>query len=347
MLNNIKVLDCTLRDGGQGLTDINTNIESVDIFTESEKSNIAQLLANSGIDIVEIGCVKETDAKDESGFALYSSLSEVSKHKPKKMKSDQLISALFIGPDICIDSIPCYSEDMVDCVRVILRYSELKKSLDFCRELIKKGYKTCVQPMLTMRYTDDEIKYVLSESNDMGAYAVYFVDSFGYMSPSDVKRLYSIYDQYLNKSIKIGFHAHNNMQMAFENVKEFLSLAKERDVIVDSCAYGMGQGAGNMQTELLVPYLNKEFSTNYDLDSVLDICDVLEKYKLGDMKSWGYSPLRLIPALYNTAYKYATSLKVDHNKSLREINNIIKNMPNDMRHRYTKDNLDNLLNKHS
>ena len=110
MLNNIKVLDCTLRDGGQGLTDINTNIESVDIFTESEKSNIAQLLANSGIDIVEIGCVKETDAKDESGFALYSSLSEVSKHKPKKMKSDQLISALFIGPDICIDSIPCYSE---------------------------------------------------------------------------------------------------------------------------------------------------------------------------------------------------------------------------------------------
>lgn len=64
------------------------------------------------------------------------------------------------------------------------------------------------------------------------------------------------------------------------------------------------------------------------------------------MKSWGYSPLRLIPALYNTAYKYATSLKVDHNKSLREINNIIKNMPNDMRHRYTKDNLDNLLNKH-
>ena len=45
----------------------------------------------------------------------------------------------------------------------------------------------------------------------IAVYALYFVDSFGYMQTTDVERLFSFIDKYLSPEIRIGFHAHNNM----------------------------------------------------------------------------------------------------------------------------------------
>lgn len=46
--------------------------------------------------------------------------------------------------------------------------------------------------MLTMRYTKEELKMVIDRANKMGAYALYFVDSFGYMQTTDVERLFGL-----------------------------------------------------------------------------------------------------------------------------------------------------------
>ena len=342
MSGTLKVLDCTLRDGGQGLESLNSNGIKTENFTDSEKYRIAELVRDSGIDIIEIGCMSESSRNLEK-FAIYENIEQLSKYLPKRINDKQIYTGLYVDPDTSIDKIPNYSPELVEGIRVILRYSELQKSINYCIALAKKGYKVFIQPMLTMRYTDEELKRLVYAANDMEAYALYFVDSFGYMDENDVNRLYHFYAEELSPKVKIGFHAHNNMDNAFCNAKYFIEKLEDRDRIVDSCVIGMGQGAGNLQTEILVNYLNKNYNKNYNFNCVLEICDILEKFRKHDMEMWGYSPVRLIPAVHNVAYKYAIAMKLQYNMSLVEINQLLSKMPKELKHRYTSDNLKQLL----
>lgn len=339
----LKVLDCTLRDGGQGLEDFQKNGIPTDHFTLQERVKIAENARDAGIDIIEVGCIGNFFNED---FAIYPNLERLSLFVPERKNKEQMFVGLYIDPDHDLESIPDRSESMVDGIRVILRYSELQKSLNFCAGLAKKGYQVFVQPMLTMRYTDVEIDSMIAQANDMGAYALYFVDSYGYMTETDIKRLYEHYDRSLNPYIYIGFHAHNNMQAAFPNVRYFIEQFGDRKRIVDACAVGMGQGAGNMATEMLLHYLIQKGIDSYQLEPVLDNCDILDKFRHHDMEMWGYSPIRFVSAINKAAYKYAVAMKLQHHLSLREINRIFQLMPVELKHRYTPDNLKKVLNNY-
>lgn len=341
MEKNIYLLDATLRDGGQGLEDLHKNGFSDKIFSEEVKHSTIESLGNSNVDIIEIGTMGPSE-DDKSKFAIYQNVEELSKYLPEKRNPNALYAGLYIGPDTDVNEIPDWNPSLVEGIRVILRYSELQKSLDYCAALSAKGYKVFVQPMLTMRYTDAELDMVIQAANKMKAYACYFVDSYGYMQPQDVKRLFDYYDKRLDKDIKIGFHAHNNMNLAFSNVQYFLNIDSDRDVIIDSCATGMGQGAGNLQTELIIPYLNENYGKNYDYDSVLDICDVLDKNMIPD-DLWGYSVARLLPAVYKTAYKYGLMMRNKYHLSFRQMNKILREMPDANRMRFTPQDLESIL----
>lgn len=341
MEKNIYLLDATLRDGGQGLEDLHKNGFSDKIFSEEVKHSTIESLGNSNVDIIEIGTMGPS-VDDKSKFAIYQNVEELSKYLPEKRNPNALYAGLYIGPDTDVNEIPDWNPSLVEGIRVILRYSELQKSLDYCAALSAKGYKVFVQPMLTMRYTDAELDMVIQAVNKMKAYACYFVDSYGYMQPQDVKRLFDYYDARLDKDIKIGFHAHNNMNLAFSNVQYFLNIDSRRDVIIDSCATGMGQGAGNLQTELIIPYLNENYGKNYDYDSVLDICDVLDNEMIPD-DLWGYSVARLLPAVYKTAYKYGLMMRNKYHLSFRQMNKILREMPDANRMRFTPQDLESIL----
>ena len=339
MKSNLQLLDCTLRDGGLGLEDANKNRISDSEFSQTDIFDVSENLSKSKIDIVELGSVEITDTP-RTGFAIYQNIEEISKTMPKS-SSGQLYAALYRGPDTPLEDIPEWRPELCEVVRVIIRYSELQKSLDFCAGLSEKGYKVFVQPMLTMRYTDDEIKQLINAANDMGAYALYIVDSYGYMMPSDIERLFLKYDKSLDKDIAIGFHAHNNMNLAFSNALSFINRDTDRRLIVDSCALGMGQGAGNLQTEIIADHLNKNCGKSYDYGAVLDVCEIIQKY-CGEML-WGYSVTRLLPAIHKTAYKYAVSLRKHYKLTYREINDILGKIPADLVHRYTPENTKKIL----
>ncbi len=341
MAKNIYILDATLRDGGQGLDDLYNNGFSDKYFSDEFKKRSVSLLEKSGVEIIELGAIGPSK-DDKSRFAIYQDVESLSKFLPSSKKKGVMYVGLYIGPDTDITRIPDCNDSLVDGVRVILRYSELQKSLDYCASLARKGYKVFVQPMLTMRYSDEELDLIIKSSNDMGAYACYFVDSYGYMQSSDIKRLMDYYDDRLNSDIKIGFHAHNNMNLAFANVQAFVNSNTDRTLIVDSCATGMGQGAGNMQTELLVSYLNDNFGKQYMLEPVLDICDMLDSEMIPS-NLWGYSVTRLLPSIYKTAYKYALMMRNKYHLPFSEINRILRDMPDDLRNRYTPANLESLL----
>lgn len=338
---NIYLLDATLRDGGQGLEDLHKNGFSDKIFSEETKHKTIDLLGESNVDIIEIGTMGPS-VDDKSKFAIYQNVEELSQYLPEKKSPNALYAGLYIGPDTDVNDIPDWNPSIVEGIRVILRYSELQKSLDYCAALSEKGYKVFVQPMLTMRYSDAELDLVIESANKMKAYACYFVDSYGYMQPDDIKRLFDYYDAGLDKNIKIGFHAHNNMNLAFSNVQFFLGIDSERKVIVDSCATGMGQGAGNLQTELILPYLNQNYGKNYDYDSVLDICDILDKEMIPN-DLWGYSVARLLPAVYKTAYKYGLMMRNKYHLSFRQMNRVLKEMPAENRMRFTPMDLERIL----
>lgn len=339
MSKNIQILDCTLRDGGLGLEDAKINKLSDRSFSIEDYNQSIKYLRDSNIDIVELGAI-EISGEDKTRFGIYQSVEDISKIIPNPKNTNQLYVALYRGPDTPLEDIPEWNPSLVEGLRVIIRYSELQKSLDFCAALAAKGYKVFVQPMLTMRYTDEELELIIRASNQMKAYALYFVDSYGYMQSQDITRFVEKYDSELDKEIRIGFHAHNNMNLAYSNVLTFIGNEIDRGVIVDACAIGMGQGAGNMQTELLVPYLDK-CEEKYNYSAVLNLCEIIETYS--PKNAWGYSVTRLLPALYNTAYKFSIVLRNTYGLSFAEINHVLRYMPDELRQRYSAENLQTLL----
>ena len=337
---HIQLLDCTLRDGGQGLeATYRTDISRV-TFTDEIITKSIDHLVRSDIDIVELGYIEKSYFTGHP-FANHFTIEDVSKFIPEQRNPNQMYIALFTDPDTEDDLIPEWNPSLVEGTRVILRYSELKKSVDYCEMLAKKGSKTFVQPMLTMRYTDDELKMLCDRANEMHAYALYFVDSFGSMHAGDVDRLFRLYDERLDLSVRIGFHSHNNLNLAFSNVQHFLRIAGDRKVIVDSTVTGMGQGAGNLQTELILPYLNKNYSREYNYDELLEVCEQIEP--MTAVGQWGYSVSWALPAVYNTAYKYAMVMRMNMGFSYPKINYVLQHIPAELRHRYTEDDLKKVL----
>lgn len=328
---HIQLLDCTLRDGGM---EIRTALKEGYLskgFTYDDIHNVLKRLCNAGIDIIEAASVSEDGSRDVS-CTVFGNSADVS-GLIDYAGDDLSFAALYMGPHTDYSTIPYADEVKCKFARMMIRYSELDASLDLCRELADKGYGVFVQPSITMRYTIDELKKIVDVSNEIKAYALYIVDSYGYMDFRNVTDIYSFYSDRLNPGTRIGLHAHNNMNMAYSNVVNFISINTDRDLVVDSCLCGLGQGAGNLQTELIVPYLNKTGTGSYDYPEVLDACEYIDKFLNIDY-SWGYSTARLIAALNRTSYKYGDVLRRKYNHSFREIYEILSNMPEEFRQRY-------------
>lgn len=337
-MKNIQLLDCTLRDGGACLEEISQASEHEKGMTLESIKYITKNLSLSNIDIIELGTIRDS-VEGQKGFCVYPNVESISKTIPKN--KNQMYAAIIRAPFPDIASIPEWNESLCEILRVAIIYSDLPGSLEFCREIVKKGYKLFIQVAVTMRYTDKELNYIMREANSMKAYAVYFVDTYGYMQYFDIKRLWEKYDLMLDSDIHIGFHSHNNMNLAYANVLEFLSVETVRNVIIDSCITGMGQGAGNLQTELIVPFLNEKYGKQYEFAAVLDVCEEIEKYN--NIGKWGYSVVQAIPAIYHVSYKYSLALRNLYGFHYSEICKILQNIPDEIRYRYTPDNMKKLL----
>lgn len=337
MNKKIFLLDCTLRDGGFALEG---QMNRMFTYSKEARIGIAQNLTDSFVDMIELGTIEIGEA-DKTGFSVFSNMDEISALIPLNAKKNQIYAVFFRGPDIPLDLLPDWDETRCRLIRLGVRYSEMEKSLDYCRKLCEKGYFVSIQPIVTMRYTDKELDRVIKAANEMNAYAVYFVDSYGAMYRDDVIRIFQKYDENLNPDIKIGFHAHNNMGLAASNVMNMLSENSSRDVIIDACCMGMGQGAGNLQTEVIAAYLNKKYDKNYDFVKILEVCDSIAEFWTDNL--WGYSIATMIPAVYGVAYKYGLALRNEYNCSYGDIARILQQIPDEMKHRYTKSNLELLM----
>lgn len=269
---SIKLLDCTLREGAY-VVDAHFGRDTI--------KSIISMLSNAGIEIVECGWLKDCYFDKNSVF--FSRPDEVEQFVSDKSSQFAL---MFDFGKYNVETLPS-NNGLVDIIRIAF-YKKNLDEISFLAEKVKeKGYKVFLQPSNIMEYDNADSVKLCKRSNFIGVDAIYIVDSFGSMFPEDLNSYISIFTDYVDEKIDIGFHSHNSLQLSFALSMQFINSVK-RNIIVDSSLCGIGRGAGNTKTELLTEFLHRN-NNNYDIN-VLWQCleqNILPLYK---KYNWEYTP---------------------------------------------------------
>lgn len=334
MMNKIHVLDCTLRDGGYcnqwkfGYEHINKIINS---------------LIEANIDIIECGFLTEKTIYDPD-VTKFTNLEQIKKIIPQYHEKKIFVAMLNYG-EFNIQNLPENDGTSINGIRVAFHKKDLEKSLFLCEKIKEKGYLVFVQAMVSLSYTDEEFLNMIQKVNKLEPYAFYIVDSFGMMKRKDLTRLFYMVEHNLNKSIYIGFHSHNNMQLAYSNAQSLVDTHTESNLIIDSSVYGMGRGAGNLNTELFVEYLNENAGANYSLTPLLTIIDeILNEFY--QQNYWGYSLPNYLSAMYNLHPDYARYLDDKKTLTVESINKIFDTMDKEKKFSYDKVYIEDIYQKY-
>lgn len=333
-MSRIKVLDCTLRDGGY------CNQWN---FGENNIKKIADGLENANVDIIELGFLtnKVIYNKDVS---MYTSMDEVAKLIPNNRNGKIFVCMMNYG-EYMLDDIPEYDGSSLEGVRIAFHKKDMVQALEFCQEIQKKGYKVFVQAMVTLNYSDREFINLIQSVNEFNPYAFYIVDSFGVMKKKDLIRLFYMVEHNLLSDISIGYHSHNNMQLAYSNSQSLVDIRTNRDVIFDSSIFGMGRGAGNLNTELFVEYLNDNIGADYRLKPLLTIIDeILNAFY--QQNYWGYSLPNYLSAKHNAHPNYASFLDSKMTLTVENIDEIFAMMDDEKKSSYDKNYIEKLYVKY-
>lgn len=206
----------------------------------------------------------------------------------------------------------------------------MSDALSLCSGVKDKGYMLFVQAMVSLNYSDSEFLTLIDRMNQLKPYAFYIVDSFGTMGEKDLTRLFYMVEHNLDKDIIIGFHSHNNLQLSYSNAQKLISIHSQRDIIIDSSVYGMGRGAGNLNTELFVDYLNSNADKNYSLRPLLEIIDeILSGFY--QRAYWGYSLPNYLSAVHGAHPNYAIYLDERRTLTVKEMNEIFDSLDREKR----------------
>lgn len=331
-MSKISLLDCTLRDGGY----IN-NWQ----FGNKEIKKISRRLVKAGIDIIEMGFL--TDLPHTKNDSLFGNCEEIDLACPDK--GDSLLAAMIaLGEkEINPASLPSKADCGLDIVRITFHKSdvEINRAISYAKCLMEKGYKVCMQPVGTIAYSDYDLLALIEKINNLSPFAFYLVDTLGSLYNADLLRLIYLADNNLSPSIKLGFHSHNNLQMAFSNAQRIIEHYSDREFIIDCSLYGMGRGAGNLCTELIAKYTNNIGLSSYDIASILDAIDNYI-YPIFVKNSWGYNAHYYMAAIHKCHPNYASYLMNKQTLTMNTVNLLLQNLPKDKRHIFDKSLIEQL-----
>lgn len=313
-MSNIQVLDCTLRDGGY--------CNQWKFGYENIKKIVTSLI-EANIDIVECGFLTDR-VKYDLDATKFTSMEELYPFIQRKYEKKLFVAMINYG-EYDADKIPERTENMIDGIRVAFHKKDMQGAVELCKKIKQKGYQVFVQPMVSVSYSDTEFLRLIQLINDIRPYAFYIVDSFGMMKEKELIRLFYMVEHNLNSEICIGFHSHNNMQLAYSNAQKLIAVHTDCNLIIDTSVYGMGRGAGNLNTELLVEFLNENIGSSYELKPLLSIIDEIinEFYQ---QNYWGYSLPNYLSAKHNAHPNYAKYLDDQKTLTVEDMESIFEMM---------------------
>jgi 4-hydroxy 2-oxovalerate aldolase len=303
---NLKLLDCTLRDGGY-YNNWNFDIKKANKYLKSSYS--------ANIDIIELGFKFLEKNQNYGPFAFVDTklIKKIPKNKKTKI-------AIMINADDFLKIKGNYKTYLnklfkkksdLEIIRIAVRFKDYKMIMKYINHLKSLNYKICFNLMQINNISATKLKKCLRDLKLSKSVDVfYFADSFGNLTPLDVKKICKIIKKNWDK--EIGIHSHDNCGLALRNCIEAF---KSGVTWIDGTIQGMGRGAGNAKTENLLNYFKKY---NYNPKAINSISnsyfsDLREKY------NWGKSKYYRLAAKYDIHPTYIQMLQADKRYSSTEI----------------------------
>ena len=278
----MKILDCTLRDGGYY-----TNWD----FDKHIVKSYCETMESLPIDYVEVG-YRSIPLEGYYGKFFYCPdyiLKELRSMMPSKK-----IAIILNEKDVRQNHLnellsPC--KDYVSLVRIAVNPVNFKRALDLAKSIKSMGFEVAFNVMYMSEWKKDSSFLDLLNGFENIIDYFYMVDSFGGVFQNDIIKTIELIKSKVN--IKIGFHGHNNLEMALANT---ITAIDEGCCIVDSTVTGMGRGAGNLKTELFMTYLSANGNKDICFKNLSSTVSIFEN--LRSEHKWGTN----MPYMFSGAF---------------------------------------------
>ncbi|NQT33354.1 MAG: DUF115 domain-containing protein [Candidatus Omnitrophica bacterium] len=323
----LEVLDCTIRDGGY-LNNWHFDVKMV--------KELYRKISRSGVDTIELGFKNKPDRDD---VGQWYSASEDLIDEVTNGASGALISLMVDYGKADTDNIPMSDKSLVSMYRVASHRDTALEAIALCEDLKAKGYITSIQLMGIGGYTQADFDAVVGPLKKSSIDYVYFADSYGSLLPQDIDKYIDVL-KYTGK--RIGFHAHNSLQLAFANTLEAMNSGIN---IVDATVFGMGRGAGNLALETLIAYLEKTLGhKKYNTVPVLDLIDRYFANLRNEIK-WGYDLPYMLSGILEVHPNYAKDLVDHHEYNVDDMVKILENVKDQKPVGFEKEVIDKVINR--
>ena len=316
--HGIELVDCTLRDGG---------IVVGFRFGAERMEEIKSCLESSRVEFIECGYIDEKKGSRE-GRTCFCDEKAIARSLLSTGKAGHVTYLAMIDYGAFdVNKLGDRAEDGIDGIRLAFHKEHWKEAIAWGKVILSKGYQLYIQPMVSLRYSDEEYRELIGVCNRelAGASGFYVVDSFGQMDSVSLLHLLEIADQYVSPTMKLGFHAHNNRQLAFSNACAFLRYPLKHAAMLDSTIMGMGKGAGNLCTELIAPILIEQ-GKSYNVNGIYEEISSYFSQQLKETP-WGYSLDYYLASLYGCTPSYIKLFTADSRVTTDILVDLLKNMP--------------------
>lgn len=289
----IKVMDCTLRDGG---------LVNDFYFADEFVKDLYQANIKAGVDYMEFGYKASREMFNADKFGKWKFCDDKDiREVVGDNKTDMKISVMAdVGRCDFRKDILDKKDSPIDLIRIATYINTIPAAVEMIEDCSKKGYETTVNIMAVSKSNDVDLDAALELLGQSSVNCIYLVDSYGSLYPEQINRLSEKYMETAEKYNKeVGIHAHNNQQLAFANTIEALRCGVS---YLDATVSSLGRGCGNCPSELLLGFLkNPKYQVNPLLKFIENHIVPLRESGL----EWGYDVPYLLTGILNQHPKSA------------------------------------------
>lgn len=329
---NIKLLDCTLRDGGH----LNQSR-----FGREVIHGVVEGMVKSGVDVIELGFLSTQEY--HADYSLFRNIEDAKKVIPSNSGNTEF-SLMAYRFDVS-DLEEC--DGSVNYIRTTFHVYDFEEGIKNCKKIIKKGYRCSVNLINFFgAYTETEKTEALKRINEIHPAAISLADTYGLMDLRDMDYLYQLAEKLLDQEISIGIHVHENKGISYALAQRFLEIKyPRRNAIIDASVYGMGEVPGNLRMELIMEYMNKYHGAGYDLGEVYGVIDKYIRH-FRDLKDWSYDLPYAISSKWGINRKYAEFLLRQPSIGIRDMDIIMSQVTGIDKPSYNKALINELYNSY-
>lgn len=323
---DIKICDCTLRDGGY--------YTNWDFDRELVKMYLQALNDIPVITHIEIG-YRSNSIDEYLGEYFYCPQHVM--EMAKELCPNKTLAIMLNEKDTQIDLLdellnPCMP--YIDLIRIAVDPKNIERASELSKAIKSKNFQIGFNIMYMSEWATDEKFIKQLHRLEGNVDYIYLVDSFGGAYPDDVKKALKTVKS--NLKIPIGFHGHNNMELGLANS---LTAIENGCEIIDVTITGMGRGAGNLKTELLLTSLSAQGKIYVDFNKLNPIVSEFEKMQR--IYAWGTNLPYMISGAYSLPQKDVMSWISKRRYTTESIINALQNRKNNRLDNYSVPILEN------